>query len=267
MNEKIIDSLFDSMNQTEKKNDWLKLDRDEFINFYKNIRFAMFLDFYNEKFSKFEIDKYIDKSVLNLKNAFKDSYFSYENKFKKIYEKLPEIRNKLLLDIKAIYEGDPACDNYIEVVTAYPGFVAISAYRIAHEFYLQGLKFPARVLTEYAHTRTGIDINPGAQIGDSFFIDHGTGIVIGETTVIGNNVKIYQGVTLGALSLKEGRTLNGVKRHPTIEDNVTIYSGASILGGDTIIGANSIIGSNVFVVKSVAPNTTVKNTYFEEKCK
>lgn len=264
MNEKSIDGLYQSMVKTEKKNDWLKLDRDELIKFYKNIRTAMFLDFYNEKISKSEIDKYIDKSVLNLKLAFKDNYDNYKDALKTFYDKLPVLREELLLDIKAIYEGDPACDSYIEVVNAYPGFLAISAYRIAHEFYLLGLKFPARVLTEYAHTRTGIDINPGAKIGKSFFIDHGTGIVIGETTEIGNNVKIYQGVTLGALSLKEGHSLNGVKRHPTIKDNVTIYSGASILGGNTVIGENSIIGSNVFIVKSVSPNTMVKNKCVEE---
>ncbi len=261
MNERSIDGLYESMIKMEKKNDWLKLDRDELIKFYKNIRTAMFLDFYTEKISKNEIDKYIDKSVLNLKLAFKENYDKYKESLKSFYEKLPSLREALLLDIKAIYDGDPACDSYIEVVTAYPGFIA---YRIAHEFYLLGLKFPARVLTEYAHTRTGIDINPGAKIGKSFFIDHGTGIVIGETTEIGDNVKIYQGVTLGALSLKEGHNLNGVKRHPTIKDNVTIYSGASILGGNTIIGENSIIGSNVFIVKSVAPNTTCKNKYTEE---
>ena len=229
MNERSIDGLYESMIKMEKKNDWLKLDRDELIKFYKNIRTAMFLDFYTEKISKNEIDKYIDKSVLNLKLAFKENYDKYKEPLKSFYEKLPSLREALLLDIKAIYDGDPACDSYIEVVTAYPGFIAISAYRIAHEFYLLGLKFPARVLTEYAHTRTGIDINPGAKIGE-----------------IGDNVKIYQGVTLGALSLKEGHNLNGVKRHPTIKDNVTIYSGASILGGNTIIGENSIIGSNVF---------------------
>ena len=222
MNEKSIDGLYQSMIKTEKKNDWLKLDRDELIKFYKNIRTAMFLDFYNEKISRSEIDKYIDKSVLNLKLAFKDNYDNYKDALKTFYDKLPVLREELLLDIKAIYDGDPACDSYIEVVNAYPGFLAI------------------------------------------FFIDHGTGIVIGETTEIGNNVKIYQGVTLGALSLKEGHSLNGVKRHPTIKDNVTIYSGASILGGNTVIGENSIIGSNVFIVKSVSPNTMVKNKCVEE---
>ena len=264
MNDRTIDALYESMKQNKNKNDWMTLDKDELIKFYKNIRTAMFLDFYSENFSKSDIDKYIDKSVLNLKLAFKDNYLEFKDKLKIFYDKLPEIREKLFLDIKAIYDGDPACDSYVEVVTAYPGFLAISAYRIAHEFYLLGLNFPARVLTEYAHTRTGIDINPGATIGKFFFIDHGTGIVIGETTIIGDNVKIYQGVTLGALSLKEGHSLNGVKRHPTIENNVTIYSGASILGGNTVIGENSIIGSNVFIVKSVAKNTIVKNKYTEE---
>ena len=264
MNEKSVTKLYEMMKETPCNDYWLKLDRDELIKFYKNLRTAMFLDFYKAKVTKSDIDEYIDKSVLNLKLAFKENYEKYKNIFKGIYDKLPKLREELLLDIKAIYDGDPACDSYEEVVTAYPGFVAISAYRIAHELYLASLKFPARVLTEYAHARTGIDINPGAKIGKSFFIDHGSGIVIGETTEIGDNVKVYQGVTLGALSLKEGHSLNGVKRHPTIKNNVTIYSGASILGGDTIIGENSIIGSNVFIVKSVAPNTTVKNKYIEE---
>lgn len=263
MNDKSIQELYESMLKTEKRNDWLKLNRDELIKFYKNIRYAMFLDFYEEKYTKNDIDKYIDRSVLNLKEAFKDSYNEYKNQFKLFYESMPQIRNNLLLDIKAIFEGDPACESYVEVVTAYPGFIAISAYRIAHEFYKLGLKFPARVISEYAHTRTGIDINPGAKIGKSFFIDHGTGIVIGETTEIGDNVKIYQGVTLGALSLRKGRSLNGIKRHPTIQNNVTIYSGASIFGGETIIGENSIIGSNVEIVKSVAPNSVVRSNCSE----
>lgn len=267
MNEISVNELYESMERTSKKNEWLKLDREELIKFYKNVKSAMFLDFYEENYSKAAIDKYIDKSVLNLKEAFKNKFFDYKDSLKTFYTKLPELREKLLLDIKAIYEGDPACDSYVEVVTAYPGFLAISCYRIAHELYLLGLKFPARVLTEYAHTRTGIDINPGAEIGESFFIDHGTGIVIGETTIIGDNVKIYQGVTLGALSLKDGRLLNGKKRHPTIENNVTIYSGSSIFGGNTVIGEYSVIGSNVEITKSVAPHTTVRGTCLESKNK
>ncbi len=259
MNKEIIDKLFVSMKETNKQNDLLKLDKEELILFYKNLMRGMFLDFIKEDYLKSEIDEYIDKSILNLKLAFKDKYSDYEDKFKSFYNDIPSIRKELLLDLKAIYDGDPACSSYVEIVTSYPSFLAISAYRISHNLYNLGLKFPSRIISEYAHTRTGIDINPGCNIGHSFFIDHGTGIVIGETTIIGNNVKIYQGVTLGALSLKEGRLLEGKKRHPTIEDNVTIYAGATILGGDTIIGRNSIIGGNVFITKSLPPNSKVSN--------
>lgn len=260
MNELVIDELYQSMERTEKKKDWLKLDKEKFIDFYRYLMKAMFLDFYEEHHSKAKIDNYIDKSVLCLKESFQESFTKYETKLKVIYDNLANLREDLLLDMKSIYDNDPASDSYIEIVNSYPGFFAISAYRIAHILYELDLKFPARVLTEYAHTRTGIDINPGASIGKSFFIDHGTGIVIGETTIIGNNVKLYQGVTLGALSLKEGHRLQGKKRHPTIEDNVTIYSGASILGGETIIGHDSVIGSNVFIIKSIPPHSTIKNS-------
>lgn len=264
MNKTIINSLFKSMENTKKKNDFLKLNKDELISFYKNLMHAMFLDFIKENYSKNEIDEYIDKSILSLKLAFKDKYDLFIDKFKEFYLKVPSIREVLLLDIKAIYEGDPSSLGYVEIFTCYPSFLAISAYRIAHEFYSLDLKFIARVISEYAHTRSGIDINSGAKIGKSFFIDHGTGVVIGETCEIGDNVKIYQGVTLGALSLKDGRSLQNKKRHPTIENNVTIYAGASILGGDTVIGENSIIGSNVFITKSLPKNSKVRSKCIED---
>jgi serine O-acetyltransferase len=170
-------------------------------------------------------------------------------------KKLPDIRASLATDVEATFEGDPAAKDKQEIIISYPGIYAISVYRLAHE--LELLKIPKlpRIMTEHAHSITGIDIHPGAQIGDYFFIDHGTGIVIGETTLIGKHVKIYQGVTLGALSTKGGKTLNGQKRHPTVEDNVTIYSGASIFGGNTIIGKDSVLGSNVFVTNSVPPGS------------
>ncbi|MCL1956629.1 MAG: hypothetical protein FWF63_04855 [Fibromonadales bacterium] len=169
--------------------------------------------------------------------------------------KLPKIRASLATDVEATFEGDPAAKDRQEIIISYPGIYAISTYRLAHE--LELLKIPKlpRIMTEHVHSVTGIDIHPGAQIGDYFFIDHGTGIVIGETTVIGEHVKIYQGVTLGALSTKGGNTLKGQKRHPTIEDNVTIYSGASIFGGNTVIGKGSVLGSNVFVTNSVPPGS------------
>ncbi len=171
--------------------------------------------------------------------------------------KSAEIHDSLILDAKAILDGDPAAENIDEVIVAYPGFFAIAVYRIAHEFYKLDVPIFPRILTEYAHQQTGIDIHPGATIGKSFFIDHGTGVVIGETTIIGENVKIYQGVTLGALSVE--KILANTKRHPTIEDNVVIYSGATILGGQTTIGHHSIIGGNVWLTETVPPYSVVYN--------
>jgi serine O-acetyltransferase len=171
------------------------------------------------------------------------------------FAKLPEIYNKLSADAEAIYQGDPAAESVEEVILAYPGFLAISIYRIAHEFYLLDVPIFPRLLTEYAHQLTGIDIHPGASIGTPFFIDHGTGIVIGETAIIGNNVKVYQGVTLGALSVD--KSLANTKRHPTIEDNVIIYAQAVILGGDTVIGHDSIVGGNSWLTQSVPPYSIV----------
>ena len=172
-------------------------------------------------------------------------------------KKLPEIRRFVDMDLSAAFDGDPAAVSREEIIISYPGIYAVTVNRLAHVLY--GLEVPLipRIMTEFAHGKTGIDIHPGASIGRYFFIDHGTGIVIGETTVIGDNVKIYQGVTIGALSTRGGQRLHGVKRHPTIEDNVTIYAGASILGGDTVIGHDSIIGSNAFITRSVEPGTRV----------
>ena len=170
---------------------------------------------------------------------------------------IPEIRYYLDKDVEALYLGDPAAESRDAVIISYPGLFAISVQRYAHVLYQLGVPILPRAMTEYAHSKTGIDINPGANIGEYFFIDHGTGVVVGETTDIGNHVKLYQGVTLGALSTREERGLVGRKRHPTIEDNVTIYSNASILGGDTVIGEGSIIGGNVFLTRSIPPGTRV----------
>ena len=175
----------------------------------------------------------------------------------------PEIRRATETDVQAAYEGDPAATSTMEVVMAYPGLYAITTHRIAHELYKLRVPIIPRVMSELAHSRTGIDIHPGATIGDGFFIDHGTGVVIGETTVIGRNVKLYQGVTLGALSFPKdpetGVLMKGHKRHPNIEDNVVIYAGATILGGDTTIGHDSEIGGNVWLIESVPPNSRVYN--------
>lgn len=173
------------------------------------------------------------------------------------FKEIPKIRSYIETDLQAAYDGDPAACSKDEVIFAYPGLLAITINRLAHELYLLKVPMIPRIMTEYAHDRTGIDIHPGATIGKYFFIDHGTGIVVGETTVIGDNVKIYQGVTLGALSTRGGQKLRNVRRHPTIGDNVTIYSGASILGGDTHIGKDSVIGSNAFITKSIPEGTRV----------
>jgi serine O-acetyltransferase len=175
-------------------------------------------------------------------------------------ESLPELRIKLAKDVQAAFDGDPACKSLDEVIFCYPGLEAITVYRLAHELYNLDIPFIPRMMTESAHSLTGIDIHPGATIGERFFIDHGTGVVVGETCEIGKDVKIYQGVTLGALSFPtdgEGNLVRGQKRHPTIEDRVVIYANATILGGKTVIGVESVIGSNVWLTRSVDPYTTV----------
>lgn len=174
-------------------------------------------------------------------------------------ESIPKMRNVLATDVRAAYEGDPAAKTYDEIVFSYPGIFAVMVYRIAHQLFIQQIPLLPRIMTEYAHSMTGIDVHPGARIGESFFIDHGTGVVIGETTVIGKNVRLYQGVTLGALSLPKdaGPRLRDKRRHPTIEDDVIIYAGATILGGECVIGARSVIGGNVWITESVPPDTKV----------
>jgi serine O-acetyltransferase len=175
-------------------------------------------------------------------------------------EKLADLRRRLTDDVQAAFDGDPAAKSIDEVIVAYPGVFAITVYRLAYELHVQGIPLLPRIMTEYAHSVTGIDIHPGAVIGSGFFIDHGTGVVIGETTTIGNRVKLYQGVTLGALSFpkdEDGRMIRGKKRHPTIEDDVVIYAGATILGGTTVIGRGSVIGGNVWLTRSVPPHSRI----------
>jgi serine O-acetyltransferase len=182
---------------------------------------------------------------------------SREFVIERLLDRLPTIRSRLSEDVEAAYEGDPAAKSYAEIVVSYPSIRAIAIYRIAHELQVVGLPVLPRMMTEHAHDRTGIDIHPGAKIGRRFFIDHGTGVVIGETTEIGDNVRLYQGVTLGAKSPRRGESLRGKKRHPTIEDGVTIYAGATILGGETIIGEGTVIGGNVWLIESVAPYSKI----------
>lgn len=176
-----------------------------------------------------------------------------------LLESIPELREILATDVAAAYAGDPAAKSFDEIIFSYPGIFALMVYRVAHKLYRMAVPLLPRIMTEHAHSITGIDIHPGAEIGQGFVIDHGTGVVIGETSVIGENVRIYQGVTLGALSLPmdAGDRLRGIKRHPTIENDVILYSGATILGGETVIGARSVIGGNVWLTESVPPDTKV----------
>ncbi len=198
------------------------------------------------------------RTILNQnKECLRSAEPDIENK---LFFELPGIREALLLDIEAMYQGDPAAKSKAEVIRTYPGFYAIAAHRIAHYLESLGIKLIPRIISEHAHRQTGIDIHPGAKIGTYFCIDHGTGIVIGETSVIGSHVKIYQGVTLGGLSVKKEDAK--VKRHPTIEDYVVLYSGATILGGDTVVGKGSIIGGNVWLTKSVPPGSKI---YYKAK--
>lgn len=193
-------------------------------------------------------EKYKEASEAEIKNAAEAIAICYIGH-------IPKIREYVDTDMEAAFEGDPAAFNKEEIVLCYPGLLAITINRLAHELFLLQVPLIPRMMTEYAHSNTGIDIHPGATIGKYFFMDHGTGIVIGETSIIGEHVKVYQGVTIGALSTRGGQKLRGAKRHPTIEDDVTIYAGASILGGETVIGKGSVIGSNVFITSSVAPGT------------
>ena len=250
-------------------------DKDVIIDIIEKLRRIIFPGYFSDKCYRFynqknNLSMLIEDVVYHLTKqvrlVFESKGQSWEEANEaaqelclQFFEKLPEIRAYVQTDLQAAYDGDPAASEMAEIIYSYPGLFAITVYRLAHALFELGVPMVPRIMTEYAHGATGIDIHPGATIGKYFFIDHGTGIVIGETTVIGENVKIYQGVTLGALSTRGGQSLHGVKRHPTIEDNVTIYAGASILGGETVIGANSVISSNVFVTESVAPGTAVRN--------
>ena len=200
----------------------------------------------------------IQKVMLFLRKGEKSACVRFaEEAALSLMEEIPEIRRKISLDAKAALEGDPAAKSIEEVVLSYPGLEAVVVYRIAHFLYESGVPIIPRIMSEHVHGKTGIDIHPAAEIGESFFIDHGTGVVIGETCVIGDRVKIYQGVTLGALSVE--KSLADKKRHPTIEDDVTIYANATILGGNTVIGKGSIIGGNTWITKPVPPGSTVYN--------
>jgi serine O-acetyltransferase len=214
----------------------------------------------------FDAETSVSKNMEDLANLFKDIYGrietceeqDYISIWKRFLVGLPDILEKLNQDAKCLYQHDPAANSVEEVILAYPGFFAIAVYRLSHEFQKNNMPLVPRMMSEYAHRLTGIDIHPGATIGSPFFIDHGTGVVIGESAVIRNHVKIYQGVTLGALQVS--KDMKDTKRHPTVEDDVTIYAGSTILGGDTVIGAHSTIGGNVWLTQSVPPNSLVYQT-------
>ncbi len=240
-------------------------DKDVVIDIIDKLRRIVFPGYFIEKTyriynAKHNLSMLIEDVMFNLNQqitlVLRDAERSEEICLE-FFHSIPKVRALVQTDLQAAYEGDPAASGKEEIVFSYPGLFAITVYRLAHVLQVLGVPMIPRIMTEYAHSVTGIDIHPGATIGEHFFIDHGTGIVVGETTVIGNRVKIYQGVTLGALSTRGGQSLRGKRRHPTIEDNVTIYAGASILGGDTVIGRDCVIGSNAFITESVAPNTTV----------
>lgn len=259
--------------------------KDEIIDFVDELRKVTFPGFFGRENMAYANKKYFaghklsliyDKLFRQIKVAlsYKNDAKSYQEITEEAQEKalgfircIPEVQALLCKDVEAEYNGDPAANSREEIIFSYPGLFAIFVYRYAHVLYQMKVPFIPRIMTEYAHGETGIDINPGANIGEYFFIDHGTGIVIGETTDIGNNVKIYQGVTLGALSTRKGQQLSGVKRHPTIEDNVVIYANTTILGGETIIGANSVVAGNTFVTKSIPANTKVASTMPELEIK
>ncbi len=247
--------------------------RDQVIDITRQLRAIVFPGFFGndscarefpEYYVGFHLNELFDRLCRQIEIAFeydKETRESGERHAREVtarfFESLPGIQELLMKDVQAGFDGDPAAKSKEEIIFCYPGLYAIYVYRLAHVLYLEKVPFIPRIMTEHAHSRTGIDINPGARIGEYFFIDHGTGVVIGETTEIGNNVKLYQGVTLGALSTRMGQALANVKRHPTIEDNVTIYSNSTVLGGDTVIGANSVVAGNTFIIESVPAGTKV----------
>ena len=248
-------------------------DKDKLIDIIEKLRRIVFPGYFREKTyrtynSKHNLSMLIEDVMYNLTEQVTRVLHTDELTQQQAREKaqevclaffrqIPPVRATVQTDLQAAYDGDPAATGMAEVIFSYPGLFAITVYRLAHELYLLHVPMIPRIMTEYAHSITGIDIHPGATVGEYFFIDHGTGIVIGETTVIGKNVKIYQGVTLGGLSTRGGQSLRGKRRHPTIEDNVTIYANASILGGETVIGQGCVIGASAFITKSVPACTTV----------
>lgn len=258
MPEKDVASALLSLYGEEKDERKLPLDRGLFYSFLDDSKKILTLDFLKPDYLPEDVTRLLDHIRRKLLLILEDYRVPNKERVVSFFlDELPKTRTLLVGSAKAIKDGDPACDSIQEVVLCYPGFYAIANYRVANILYRIGLTFLSRLATEDAHRSTGIDINPGAVIGKNFFIDHGTGIVIGQTAIIGDDVKLYQGVTLGALSLRDGHRLSGVKRHPTVESRCTIYSNASIFGGETIIGEGSTIGANTYLTSSVPPHSRV----------
>lgn len=274
--EGVVDSILEDY-RLDRDIDMMELfrrpDKDAVIDIIEKLRRIVFPGYFKDKNyrmynAKHNLSMLIEDVMFNLTRQISLVYQESgetetaaqehaEEVCVEFFRQIPKVRALVQTDLQASFDGDPAATGMAEIIYAYPGLFAITVYRLAHVLYTLNVPMLPRIMTEHAHSVTGIDIHPGASIGKYFFIDHGTGIVIGETTVIGENVKIYQGVTLGGLSTRGGQSLRGKRRHPTIEDDVTIYANASILGGDTVIGKGSVIGANAFITKSISPCTTV----------
>ena len=270
--EAVVDTILEDYGgnrDIDKMEMFVQPDKEVIIDVIEKLRKIVFPGYFREKNyriynAKHNLSALIEDVMYNLSSqialVFREDGRTEEDAKQTCLDflgRIPAVRDMVQTDLKAAYDGDPAATGMAEVIFSYPGLFAITVYRLAHELYVLKVPMIPRIMTEYAHSVTGIDIHPGATVGKYFFIDHGTGIVIGETTVIGENVKIYQGVTLGGLSTRGGQSLRGKRRHPTIEDNVTIYANASIFGGETVIGQGAVIGASAFITKSVPPCTTV----------
>ena len=266
--ESVVDTILEDYRNgrdIDRMEQFRQPDKDAIIDIIDKLRRIIFPGYFKEKSyriynAKHNLSMLIEDVMFNL-NRQVGLVLGEDRRSEEVclafFDTIPAVRALVQTDLQAAFDGDPAASGKEEIVFSYPGLFAITVYRLAHELYRLGVPLIPRIMTEHAHSVTGIDIHPGATIGEYFFIDHGTGIVIGETTIIGNNVKIYQGVTLGGLSTRGGQSLRGKRRHPTIEDNVTIYANAAILGGNTVIGAGCVIGSSTFITESIAPCTTV----------
>ncbi|MDQ8750792.1 serine O-acetyltransferase EpsC [Elizabethkingia miricola] len=255
---KVSDSFIEQIFQRKKNASYGFFDKNKAEAFVEELYQLLFLPQHinMEETLRNNFEELQNKLFELIKNTTDDKLFA-KRQVEVLFDALPEIYDRLILDAESILEFDPATESLEEILLAYPGFFATYIYRISHQLWRQKIRTLPRILSEYGHSKTGIDIHPGAVIGEHFFIDHGTGIVIGETSVIGNHVKIYQGVTLGALNVSKDKA--NQKRHPNIEDNVIIYSGATILGGETTIGRDSIIGGNVWITQDVPSNSLVYN--------